>query len=212
MNTQKVECLKELLLTRTELAGQPLSAQAVEQIVQYYALVLKWNPQLHLTTITEPAEFFQRHIFEAFFLAQYLDRKVAEVWDIGSGLGIPGVPLAIVRPDLRVRLVEANRKKAVFLREVAERLGLSSLTVVNSRFETLAGLPQDAALAIRALEKLETLLPEILKLGRDGWQMLFLGGTGLLGLLEPPTRGFNLKAVRVPDTQAAFLITLTRST
>src|SRR4051812_47122919 len=98
MSSIKTEKLKTLLRASGEPAGEVLSVREIEQLVQYYELVLKWNAQLHLTTITEPEDFFYRHIFEPMFLARQLEPEIVEVWDLGSGLGVPGVPLSILRP------------------------------------------------------------------------------------------------------------------
>lgn len=212
MSVHQAERLKNLLLSSPAIVGHPLTVQAVEQLVQYYALVLKWNPQLHLTTLTEPAEFFHRHLCEAIFLTQYLAADVTEVWDVGSGLGIPGVPLAVLRPDLRVHLVEANGRKAVFLDEVAFAVGLPKLKVFNQRLESLSLLPDCAAITARAVEKMTALLPVILALGRHCRQILLLGGLGLAEELGKLPFGFEIEAVLLPGSQASFLISLRRFT
>lgn len=212
MSTTKVEKLKALLLVSGETTGQLLSAREIEQLVRYYELVLKWNPQLHLTTIVEPDEFFQRHVFEALFLTSQIERDVTEVWDLGSGVGVPGVPLAILRPDLQVTLVEANRRKAVFLDEAVFRVTCQNLKVVGKRFEVLPVLPLCAAITARAVEKMEALLPKILALGQDCRQILLLSGERLV---EPASRlalGFRLDARLIPSSQTRFLINLIRST
>ncbi len=212
MSTQKTEQLKSLLLASPEIAGQRLSVQEVEQLVQYYALVLKWNPQLHLTTITEPEEFFRRHLCETVFLAQHLALEVVEVWDLGTGLGVPGIPLAILRPDLQVKLVESSRRKAVFLDEAVFRTGNQNLAVLSQRFEALPVLPPRAAITARAVEKMEALLPIILELGKTCQQILLLGGAGLVEQAAKLPTDFKLEALLIPGSVASFLINLTRST
>ncbi len=212
MSTQKAEQLKSLLLASPAVAGQLLSGQAIEQLVQYYALVLKWNPQLHLTTITEPAEFFRRHLCETVFLARHLAPEVVEVWDLGTGLGVPGIPLAILRPDLQVKLVESSRRKAIFLAEAVFRTGNQNLTVLSQRFEALPVLPAHAAIAARAVEKMEALLPKILELGKACQQILLLGGAGLAEQAANLPTDFKLETTLIPGSAASFLINLTCST
>ncbi len=212
MSTQKAEQLKSLLLDSPEVAGQRLSMNEVEQLVQYYALVLKWNPQLHLTTITEPAEFFRRHLCETIFLTRQLAPEVAEVWDLGSGLGVPGLPLAILRPDLQVKLVESSRRKAIFLDEAVYRTGNQNLTVLSQRFESLPVLPACAAITARAVEKMEALLPMFLELGKACQQILLLGGAGLAEQAAKLPADFKLVALLIPGSEASFLVNLTRST
>lgn len=212
MSERKAERLKSLLLSTPTFAGHSLTAEEVEQLVQYYALVLKWTPQLHLTTVVEPEEFFQRHIFEAVFLTQHIVPSVTDIWDLGSGLGIPGIPLAILRPELSVHLVEANHRKAVFLDEVAFALKLQNLKVHNRRFESLALLPDSAALVVRAVEKMASLLPVLLELGKNCHQLLLLGGPSLVAELNKLPVAFELETILLPASQQRLLINLTRST
>jgi 16S rRNA (guanine527-N7)-methyltransferase len=212
MSAQQLDRLKALLQSDPEMAAQSMPTQAVEQLVQYYALVLKWNFQLHLTTITEPDAFFRRHILESVFLAQYLSTGVTEAWDLGSGLGVPGVPLAILRPELHVHLVEASQRKAVFLDEVGFAAQLPNIKVLNQRIESIPHLPNSAALTARAIEQMVELLPIFLALGKNCRQILLLGGITLLQELRKLSPNFELTDVLLPGSQARFLINLSRST
>src|SRR5437868_12647832 len=114
MSADQATVLRDLLTASNDFAGRSLSAEQIEQLVKYYALVLKWNRALNLTTITRPEEFNQRHLHESFIVANYLSPAIREAWDLGSGLGVPGVPLAVCEPALLVKLMEANHKKAIF--------------------------------------------------------------------------------------------------
>lgn len=212
MREQNTEQLRTILLAAPTVTGHRLGPQEVEQLIQYYALVLKWTPQLHLTTVLEPQDFFQRHIFEAAFLTRRLVPSITEVWDLGSGLGVPGIPLAILRPELNVYLVEANHRKAIFLEEVSFAAQLKNLKVLNRRFESLAPLSGSAALAVRAMEKMASLLPMLLELGKNCSQLLLLGGPSLVAELNRLSLAFDLETVLLPGSQQRLLIDLTRST
>src|SRR5262245_29979262 len=107
---------------------------------KYYELVLKWNKRLHLTTLTQPQEFFERHILESAFAEILILPSVNQVWDLGSGLGVPGIVIAVLRPDLAVHLVEASLNKSLFLEEATVQLGLKNVDVIKSRFEELEGI------------------------------------------------------------------------
>jgi 16S rRNA (guanine527-N7)-methyltransferase len=85
-------------------------------------LMLRWNARLNLTSITSPAEVVERHYCESLFLADHLPAGAWSVADVGSGAGFPGIPVAILRPDCRVTLIESHRRKAVFLREATRTL------------------------------------------------------------------------------------------
>lgn len=203
--------LHALLGASRELAGRLLSESEIERLVCFYGLVLKWNPQLHLTTLTGPAEFLERHLVESAFLTQHIAPTANEVWDFGSGLGIPGVPIAILRPDLHVTLVEANRRKAVFLEEVAARLNLGNVKVANVRLESLVPLPPTTSLTARAVDNMQGMLPHLLRLGKDATQILLLGSAELA---EPflSAAQFSVETCLLSGSDARFLVIATRST
>jgi 16S rRNA (guanine527-N7)-methyltransferase len=213
MKDAETNQLRDLLFSSNSIADHPLTPTLIAQLVDYYALVLKWNPVLHLTTLTKPTDFAQRHLVEAFFVVNYLSPVATRIFDLGSGLGIPGVPLALLRPDLHVVLVEANRRKAMFLEEAAEFLKLGNVSVENRRFESLGPLPQYSVLTTRAMDKMLGLLPQILKLGSASVQMLFLGGAELDDFLRgtPPPR-FAVKTHLLPHSEARYLMDVRRST
>ena len=153
---------------------RPLLSSEIDLFVNYYRLVLKWNPLLHLTTLTSPADFALRHLGEALIAEENLVDSIAEFWDIGSGAGIPGLPVAIRRPDLIVRLIESNRRKAIFLDETAALLGLSRVKVVNERFSMLTP-PGGVCLSARAVERMESIVGEILD-HKDVFRQILLFG------------------------------------
>ncbi len=163
------------------LAGSfpELQPEAITKLVDYYEVVLKWNKRISLTTVTEPKPFAQRHLGEAIFAANLLQGSITEFWDIGSGLGIPGIPVAIVRPDLDVRLVESNRKKAIFLEEATEGLRLDRVKVINARFETLSEFSENSCISTRAVERMSEVVRLVLERGQTAGQLLIFGGADL---------------------------------
>jgi 16S rRNA (guanine527-N7)-methyltransferase len=189
-------------LVRTRFADEP-----AHRLSQYYRFVMKWNPRLHLTTITEPREFFTRHVVESALVAERILTGVDQVWDIGSGVGVPGLIVAILRPDLAVHLVEASRKKTIFLEEAVAEAGLSTVRVVQSRFESLPPLPESACLSVRAIEGMERMIPALVRMGANASQMVFLGAKDLENPLRSNLSGnWQVEPILLPDSEHRYLI------
>ena len=112
----------------------------VDRLGRYLGLLLETNRSFNLTAITDPGQAWMRLIFDALTLVPLLADlpEGGRVLDVGSGGGLPGVPLAIVMPRLAFTLLEATGKKAEFLRSAAERLRLTNLVVVHDRAERAA--------------------------------------------------------------------------
>jgi 16S rRNA (guanine527-N7)-methyltransferase len=205
--------LKAILSSCDQLYGRKLSATEIEGLLLFYQLVKEWNDLLHLTTITQPLDFAERHIFESIFTESHLLTEVRKVWDFGSGLGIPGIPIALLRSDLSVVLVEANKKKAIFLKEVASRLQLANLNILNQRFESIADLEPESCVTVRALDQMNRLIPQILEVGVNCTQFLLLGTPETEStLLESLPLDRILQSFPLPSSQNRLLISLNRST
>jgi 16S rRNA (guanine527-N7)-methyltransferase len=213
MILEQTAVLRDLLTASNDFAGRTLSAEKIERLIEYYALVLKWNRALNLTTITEPKEFKQRHLDESLLVVEHLSASVSEAWDLGSGLGIPGIPVAVCESSLQIKLVEANHKKAIFLEEVATKLKLDNVRVENCRFEQFADPASSVALMARAVDKMDAILPQILRLGRSAKQILILGTDSLAKAIQTNEAGnFELVLIAIPDSQKRFLIDAKRFT
>jgi 16S rRNA (guanine527-N7)-methyltransferase len=154
----------------------------VERLGKYLALLLETNKVHNLTAVTEPDQAWTRHILDSLTLIPTLVElpEGASVIDVGSGGGLPGVPLAIVMPHLRFTLLEATGKKADFLRRAAAELGLDHARVVNERAERAGQSPEhreqyDAAVA-RAVGPLATLAELTIPFVRIGGRALLIKG------------------------------------
>lgn len=156
-----------------------LTPEALSKFGSYYRLVIKWNERISLTTLIAPEEFIERHIVEGCLAASLVAPGIERFWDIGSGVGVPGIPVAVVRPDLAVNLVESNRKKAIFLEEAVDALKLAKVSVHNVRFEGLKGFDGKDCVALRAVEKMERLVASVAEVAQDAGQLLVFGGPNL---------------------------------
>ena len=115
----------------------PAYEDQVLQIQQYIKILLAWNDKVNLTAIRDPIEILYRHFCESMFAGISVPIEAGRLADVGSGGGFPGLPLKILRPGLRVFLVESNLKKATFLAEVTRELGLRDTQVLVRRYEEL---------------------------------------------------------------------------
>ena len=122
----------------TELAhaaGVTLSDEQVAKLSRYLDLLFEANQRMNLTRIESREAADLQHVGDALTLLPYLPREPHRLVDVGSGGGVPGIPLAIARPDVNVTLVEATQKKAAFLKTAAETLGLTNVSVRAERAE-----------------------------------------------------------------------------
>jgi len=122
------------LLVEAGLA--PLPSNASLRFAQYLELLLRWNARLNLTAIRDRDEILSRHFAESIACARLLPDGISSLLDFGSGAGIPGIPIALIRGEIAVTLAESQGKKAAFLREVVRTLGLSA-KVHGARAEEL---------------------------------------------------------------------------
>lgn len=115
----------------------PAYDEQVLQIQQYMNILQTWNEKVNLTAIRDPLEILYRHFCESMYAAQAIPLESGRLADVGSGGGFPGLALKIIRPGLRVYLVESNIKKVTFLAEVIRELGLKDAQVLARRYEEL---------------------------------------------------------------------------
>src|SRR5690348_15519004 len=114
-----------------------LPADAIAKLRGYLDLLIRWNKTYNLTAVRDPAQMVTRHLLDSLAVLPFVrGRSLA---DLGSGAGLPGIPLAIARPDMQVTLVDSNGKKARFLREVVRGLPLKNASVQQVRAEDLQG-------------------------------------------------------------------------
>jgi 16S rRNA (guanine527-N7)-methyltransferase len=110
-----------------------LPPEKIALLEAHYERLLRWNKTINLTSINELGEIVERHYCESIFLGLYLPAKPVSIADIGSGAGFPGLPVAVLRPDCTVTLIEAHQRKSVFLREATRKL--TNVRVLSTRAE-----------------------------------------------------------------------------
>jgi len=121
--------------TGLERLGLDLPVAARQTLLDYVALIAKWNQVHNLTAIRDPVKMVTHHLLDSLALLKVIDGPARRVVDVGSGAGLPGIPLAIARPDWSVTVLDSNHKKGVFLQQAVSELGLSNVKVVVERVE-----------------------------------------------------------------------------
>ena len=114
-------------------AGIVLGEQQRERLVAYLALLQKWNRVHNLTAVRDPAEMVTLHLLDSLSVLPHIPE--GRLLDVGSGAGLPGIPLAVCMPQLQVTVMDASHKKASFMRQAKAELGLANLEVVCGRVE-----------------------------------------------------------------------------
>jgi 16S rRNA (guanine(527)-N(7))-methyltransferase RsmG len=188
------ELLRERLRGIVELSQPEIAA-----LEAHYDLLVRWNKTVNLTTVTSLEEAVERHYCESLFLGSHLPAGNLRVVDVGSGAGFPGFPVAILRPDCMVALVESHQRKAVFLREASRKVG--NVRVITKRAEDVE--EEFDHLISRAVSY------EDLRSSLNG---LALAADLLTGAEDPPVMGMEWdEAIPVPWGKARFLRTGRRS-
>ena len=176
------------IVERARAAGITLSKSAASALSGHARAVLAANERLHLTAITDPADFLERHLGEAFEGAALLPLSIRGVLlDLGSGNGYPGIPLALARPGLTPVLAEASTKKAAFLREALLAAELPRGRVLEARVARtvdLEELPPIAVLATRAMGGWERIVPKLISCLAPGGLVLIWAGSDVTALVS----------------------------
>lgn len=161
--------------------GISLTDGQLEKFAVYYDFLLEYNGKVNLTRITEPLDVAVKHFADSLSLLPtgWLPAG-GRVADVGTGAGFPGIPLAIMRPDLQVVLVDSLRKRTAFLSEAVQKLALPNVTVVWSRAEDLGRDPEfrerfEIVLA-RAVAELNVLAELCLPLAKPGGAFVAMKG------------------------------------
>jgi 16S rRNA (guanine527-N7)-methyltransferase len=197
------ERFSQALRERAGDFGVRLSNDDFEGLTNYYELVMKWNPRLHLVGPCVGEEFATRHILESLVLLPHLSHE-ALITDVGSGAGLPIIPCLIVRPDLRATLIESSQKKAVFLKEALKSLANPRAhKVLSTRFEDIPFVEAEFV-TCRALDRFQQLLPKLIEWAPAASTLLLFAGPALREKIEALLP--EARAELIPDSEQRFLM------
>ena len=179
-----------------------LSDQQKNQLLDYLALLQKWNKVYNLTSVRDPQGMLTRHILDSLSLIPYL--QCNSLLDVGSGAGLPGIPVAICFPQMAVTLLDSNIKKTRFLQQVKAELKLNNVTVIHGRVEQLT-LPKFEVITARAFATIAEIIDLAARHCDDAGSLILMKGVYPEQELDSVGGGFTLKdviALNVPGDQA----------
>lgn len=189
--------LRERLTSGCTALGLELPPSSIDRLLDYIALLDKWNQAYNLTAVRDPGEMVTRHLLDSLAVAPHLAGQ--RIIDVGTGAGLPGIPLAILFPERRFVLLDSNGKKTRFLVQAKASLGLDNVTVIHSRVEEYRPEePFDTVIA-RAFAALTDILTLCRHLVADEGAVLAMkGGAAEAEMVPAGFRVAELIALNVP--------------
>jgi 16S rRNA (guanine527-N7)-methyltransferase len=169
--------------------GLAIDADEQARLLDYLALLKKWNSTYNLTAIHEPDKMLTHHLLDSLAVLPYVTAD--RLLDVGAGAGLPGIPLAIARPDLSVTLIDASHKKCAFMQQAAIELRLANVEAVHGRVEDLDPEAPYPQIVSRAFSDLSDFVRLTARLLAPGGEWLAMKG------LYPHEEIAQLKGARV---------------
>ena len=187
-------------LTALELSLLP---GQLEQLLDYLALLVKWNRAYNLTAVRDPQQMVTRHLLDSLAVLPHLGP--GRMLDVGSGAGLPGIPTAIAEPQRPVVLLDSNGKKTRFLTQAVAELGLENASVVHSRLEQYRPDGLFDVVISRAFASLADMLEGARHLIAPGGRFVAMKGAYPVAELDAVPEGFEIlgvEALEVPGLGA----------
>ncbi|HWD32340.1 16S rRNA (guanine(527)-N(7))-methyltransferase RsmG [Pseudomonas caricapapayae] len=213
MSSQVTPQHAEELSTGARQLGVELSEAQHAQLLAYLALLIKWNKAYNLTAVRNPDEMVSRHLLDSLSVMPFIH---SERWlDVGSGGGMPGIPLAILHPDKKVTVLDSNGKKTRFLTQVKLELKLDNLTVIHKRVEEFQPQQPFTGIVSRAFSSMENFTNWTRHLGDEQTQWLAMKGlhpADELVALPADFRVDSEQALTVPGCQGQRHLLILRRT
>ncbi|UVL56390.1 16S rRNA (guanine(527)-N(7))-methyltransferase RsmG [Pseudomonas sp. B21-035] len=213
MSSQVTPQHAEELSTGARQLGIELSEAQHAQLLAYLALLIKWNKAYNLTAVRNPDEMVSRHLLDSLSVMPFIH---SERWlDVGSGGGMPGIPLAILHPHKQVTVLDSNGKKTRFLTQVKLELKLDNLTVIHKRVEEFQPELPFTGIVSRAFSSMENFTNWTRHLGDAQTQWLAMKGlhpADELVALPADFRVDSEQALTVPGCQGQRHLLILRRT
>ena len=176
--------------------GLDLPDAVQAKLLQFVALLAKWNRSYNLTAVREPAAMVPRHLLDSLAVLPHL--QGLRVLDVGSGAGLPGIPLALARPDLQFTLLDSNGKKTRFMTQAVTELGLPNVSVAQSRVEDYQAPAPFDTIITRAFAAVAEVAAATGRLCAPQGQLLLMKGAYPITELEALPTSYTLsEAIRL---------------
>ncbi len=168
------ERLRSMLIDGAAALGVALTPSAAHVLIEYITLMRRWARAYNLTAVREPRRMVSQHLLDSLAILPFVEGP--RVLDVGSGAGLPGIPLAVARRDWTVTLLDSNGKKVRFLRHAVTRLGITNTDVVQERAERYRPADKFDTLVSRAVMSAPKLIASAGSLVRPGGRVILLKG------------------------------------
>jgi 16S rRNA (guanine527-N7)-methyltransferase len=201
--------IKTELIAQSKEIGVRVSGEQAEKFQRYLELLLEWNEKINLTAITDPHEAVIKHFVDSLTFMKCVDIKQgAKIIDVGTGAGFPGIPIKIMRPDVKLTLLDGLNKRLVFLKEIAAELSFDA-EFVHKRAEEAGKIKEmresfDIATA-RAVAGMNTLCEYCIPLIKMKGLFVAMKGPGLEGEMDEAKKAIAIFGCKVIKTEQIIL-------
>jgi 16S rRNA (guanine527-N7)-methyltransferase len=179
-----------------------LEPAVVQKLCRFVELLEKWNRVYNLTSVRDPQAMVTRHILDSLAVMPFL--TTGRLLDVGTGAGLPGLPIALVRTDLSVTLLDSNAKKLRFVRQAVAELGVENVEIIHQRLERYRPAQAFDMVISRAVSSLRELYDQTSRLVKPGGRFLIMKGARPNAEIEAfmPGRGLRVETLQVPGLEA----------
>lgn len=172
----------------------------VELLLAFITLIEKWNKSYNLTAVRNPEEMVRLHLLDSLAVLPFIEGD--RVADIGTGAGLPGIPLAIFLPNVQFTLVDSNAKKTRFVQQAILELKLDNILVIHSRVEKMQADTPFSSVIMRAFSSLEDIIKLTRHLISNQGILLAMKGQNPIEELNNFTEQYTLLSIKVPGVEA----------
>ena len=194
--------MKQLLKDLFDKYNIPYNEDKIDKLVKFYDLVIQKNEVMNLTNITEYQDFAVKNILDSVFPINLISKN-ATLIDVGAGAGFPSIPLKILRPDLKIVMLDSLNKRVMFLKDVISRLELKNITAIHSRAEDFAKTNRESfdICVARAVAKLNTLLELCIPFVKIGGKFIAYKSMKAESEIEEAQNAINILGAKIDNLQ-----------